>query len=78
MTNNITILLIIVGCIAFFLLTWFYYKLVHTKTELKFLLQNKLDLAKQNEILQQEKILYIQKIEQLSSKIDRSPKPANN
>jgi DNA recombination protein RmuC len=68
--TNITILFTIAGCVVFFLLAWFYYKLVQTKIELRFLLENKLDLAKQNEVLQQEKILHIQKIEQLSGKID--------
>lgn len=68
--TNLTILLIISGSGIFSLLAWLYYRVTQTKIELGFLLKNNFDLSKQNEILQQEKISYIKKIEQLSSKID--------
>lgn len=64
-------LLLIIGLVILFgLFTWFYHKTTKLNAELGFLSNNYLEANKQNQILQQEKISYIQKIEQLSSKVD--------
>lgn len=65
-----TILLLTGLVISFSLFAWFYHKTIKLHAELGFLSNNYLETSKQNQILQQEKISYIQKIEQLSSKVD--------
>ncbi|MDR0330007.1 MAG: DNA recombination protein RmuC [Rickettsia sp.] len=65
------ILLLITGLVVLFgLFVWFYHKTTKLNAELGFLSNNYLEANKRNQILQQEKISYIQKIEQLSSKVD--------
>ncbi|WP_342270929.1 DNA recombination protein RmuC [Candidatus Tisiphia endosymbiont of Parasteatoda lunata] len=64
-------LLLTTGLVVLFsLFVWFYHKTTKLNAELGFLSNNYLEENKQNQILQQEKISYIQKIEQLSSKVD--------
>ncbi|WP_342259962.1 MULTISPECIES: DNA recombination protein RmuC [unclassified Candidatus Tisiphia] len=64
-------LLLTTGLVVLFsLFVWFYHKTTKLNAELGFLSNNYLEANKQNQILQQEKISYIQKIEQLSSKVD--------
>ncbi|WP_341748286.1 DNA recombination protein RmuC [Candidatus Tisiphia endosymbiont of Dascillus cervinus] len=64
-------LLLTTGLVVLFgLFAWFYHKTTKLNAELGFLSNNYLETSKQNQILQQEKISYIQKIEQLSSKVD--------
>jgi DNA recombination protein RmuC len=64
-------LLLTTGLVVLFsLFVWFYHKTTKLNAELGFLSNNYLEASKQNQILQQEKISYIQKIEQLSSKVD--------
>lgn len=64
-------LLLTTGLVVLFgLFAWFYHKTTKLNAELGFLSNNYLEASKQNQILQQEKISYIQKIEQLSSKVD--------
>lgn len=65
-----TILLLTGLVISFSLFAWFYHKTIKLHAELGFLSNNYLETSKQNQILQQEKISCIQKIEQLSSKVD--------
>ncbi len=65
------LLLLTTGLVVLFgLFAWFYHKTTKLNAELGFLSNNYLETSKQNQILQQEKISYIQKIEQLSSKVD--------
>ncbi len=52
------------------LLAYFYHKATKIQVELNFLTINNLAMTNQNQLLEQEKIIYIQKIEQLSSKIE--------
>lgn len=65
-----TILLLTGLVVLFALFAWFYHKTTKLNAELGFLSNSYLEINKQNQILQQEKISYIQKIEQLSSKLD--------
>ncbi|WP_425362521.1 DNA recombination protein RmuC [Candidatus Tisiphia endosymbiont of Hybos culiciformis] len=65
-----TILLLTGLVVLFGLFAWFYHKTIKLHAELGFISNNYLETNKQNQILQQEKISYIQKIEQLSSKLD--------
>ena len=64
------ILLITSAAISLILFTWLYHKIITQKMELRFLSNNNLELMNHNQILQQDRISYIQKIEQLSSKIE--------
>jgi DNA recombination protein RmuC len=66
------IILIFTACltISLALLGWSYYKIIKLRVELQFLSNNFLSVTNQNQILQQEKIGHIQKIEQLAGKID--------
>lgn len=67
----LNIILVFIGCLGIFLASiWSYYKIIKLRVELQFLSNNLLEITNQNQILQQEKIGYIQKIEQLAGKID--------
>ncbi|WP_341757275.1 MULTISPECIES: hypothetical protein [unclassified Candidatus Tisiphia] len=61
-----TILLLTRPVVSFSLFAWFYHKTIKLHAELGFLSNNYLETNQQNQILQQEKISYIQKIEQLT------------
>lgn len=61
---------IIIGIGLLFVTAYFYYKTVKIQTELNFLSNSYLEVTQQNQRLEQEKITYIQKVEQLSSKIE--------
>lgn len=61
---------ITMGILLLALLAYFYYQTIKIKTALNCLSNSYLEITQQNQLLQQEKITSIQKIEQLASKIE--------
>lgn len=59
-----------VFCIIIALFAWVYHKIAALKMQLRFTTEANGEVTKNNQLLQQEKISYIQKIEQLTSKIE--------
>lgn len=57
-------------CLFFIIAIFCYCKNINLKTRLQFLVDNNVGLCNQNQIFQQEKITYIQKIEQLNGRIN--------
>jgi len=62
--------ILIIFIILFVLFAWFYHKTVKLTVELNFISNSYSDINQQNQILQQEKLGYIQKIQQLTSEND--------
>ncbi len=66
----IIVSLSLLAFVLFTMLVWFYHKSTKLAVELQFLSNNQSILSQQNQILQQEKITYIQQVEQLSGKVN--------
>jgi len=66
----ITLATAIVFCIIIAILSWVYHKIATLKIQLGFTTETNVEVTKNNQLLQQEKITYLQKIEQLTSKIE--------
>lgn len=60
----------LLAAVLLVLLFWFYHKATKLQIELNFVLNGQFNLDQQNQTLQQEKISYIQQIEQLTGKVN--------
>jgi len=70
MYNSLSIIASIMFLVLLILLFYLYHKVTTTKIQSEFLLNNNIELTNQKQILEQDNIKHIQKIEQLSIKIE--------